>query len=387
VQFVAGSLFVSGMAGLEKEKKPMPRIFDIVEYMDRSGREMVHRIPEGGSGDFRIGSQLIVRESQNAVFFRDGKSLDTFGPGRHTLATANIPLLVNLVGKVFGGKTPFKAEVYFVNMRQFLDQKWGTAQPITLRDSELGMVRLRAFGTYAIQINDAQLFVNTIVGTRGLYDTSDIDNFLRGIIISRFTDLLGTAKTSILDLPTLFDEISAGTKAKVKDDFAAVGIDMRSMYIESVTPTEETQKAIDERASMGAIGDMQKYMQFKAARALGDAAQQQGGGGGGGEASGFMGAGMGLGAGMGMGAMMAGMMGTAFQQGQPAVPGQPVVPGVVPPAVATITCPNCQATLLANAKFCSNCGAKIGGAMICANCHAELPPGSKFCTQCGTKVE
>ncbi len=362
----------------------MARIFDIVEYMDRSGREIVHRIPEGGSGDFRIGSQLIVRESQNAVFFRDGKSLDTFGPGRHTLSTANIPILVNLIGKVFGGDTPFKAEVYFVNMRQFLDQKWGTAQPITLRDSELGMVRLRAFGTYAIQIADAQLFVNTIVGTRGLYDTSDIDNYLRGIIISRFTDLLGTTKTSILDLPTLFDEISAGTKAKVKDDFAAVGIDMRAMYIESVTPTEETQKAIDERASMGAIGDMQKYLQFKAARALGDAAQQEGGAGGAGEAGGFMGAGMGLGAGMGMGAMMANIMGTAYQQAPGAAGGQ--VPAAAA-AAGTISCPNCHAVLPANAKFCSTCGAKIGGAMICTNCHAELPPGAKFCTQCGTKVE
>ncbi|NOZ06914.1 MAG: SPFH domain-containing protein [Chloroflexi bacterium] len=370
----------------------MARVFDVIEYLDRSGREMVHRIPEGGSGDFRIGSQLIVRESQSAVFFRDGKALDTFGPGRHTLTTANIPFLANLVGKVFGGETPFKAEVYFVNTRQFLDQKWGTAQPITLRDSELGMVRLRAFGTYAIQIADAQLFVNTIVGTRGLYNTSDIDNYLRGIIISRFTDLLGTAKTSILDLPTLFDEISAGTKAKVKDDFAAVGIDMRAMYIESVTPTEETQKAIDERASMGAIGDMQKYLQFKAARALGDAAQQEGGAGGAGEAGGFMGAGLGLGAGMGMGAMMANIMGTAYQQMPGAAGGQ------VPPAAAagaaaaaagvgTISCSNCQAILPANAKFCSNCGAKIGGAMICSNCHAELAPDAKFCTQCGTKVE
>jgi len=145
----------------------MARIFDIVEFFDETGRQMVHRVPEHGSGDFRLGSQVIVRESQEAVFFRDGKAMDTFGPGRHTISTANIPLLTRLIGIPFSGETPFKAEVYFVNLREFLEQKWGTPEAITLRDSELGMVRLRAFGTYSMQINDSQLFVNKIVGTQG----------------------------------------------------------------------------------------------------------------------------------------------------------------------------------------------------------------------------
>src|SRR5512143_582917 len=170
----------------------MPRIFDIIEWFDPTGREMVHKVPEVGSGDFRLGSQLIVRESQAAVFFRDGKALDTFGPGRHTIETANVPLLVNLIGMAFSGKSPFKAEVYFVNLREFLDQKWGTSEPIAMRDPDLGMVRLRAFGTYSMQVRDPQLFVNNIVGTRGLYDTSDIAGFLRSIIVSRLTDLLAT---------------------------------------------------------------------------------------------------------------------------------------------------------------------------------------------------
>ncbi|MFQ6014058.1 MAG: SPFH domain-containing protein [Anaerolineae bacterium] len=360
-------------------------ILDVIEYFDPTGREMVHRVPEAGSGDFRIGSQLIVRESQAAVFFRDGKGLDTFGPGRHTLATANLPLLDNLISLPFG-ETPFKAEVYFVNMRQFLDQKWGTPEAITVRDSELGMVRLRAFGTYSMQISEPQLFVNAIVGTQNLYDTSDIEGFLRGIIVTRLTDLLGTMQKgkSILDLPQLFDEISAGTKAKVKDDFSAVGIDMRAMYINSISPTEETAKAIDERAAMGAIGNMQAYMQFKTARAIGDMAQAEG------EPTGTAATGMGLGAGFGMGAMMAGMMSQAMQPGPGATgapqPGGPAPGAPVAPAGAAVVCPNCSAQVPAGSRFCNVCGTEIPQGVQCASCEAILPFGSKFCTQCGAKI-
>ncbi len=284
----------------------MARIFDVIEWFDQSGQEIVHKVPEVGSGDFRLGSQLIVRESQAAVFFRDGKALDTFGAGRHTIETANIPLLANLINIPFGGRTPFTAEVYFVNLKEFLDQKWGTAEPVALRDPELGMVRLRAFGTYSIQVGDPQLFVNKIVGTRGLYDTSDIAGFLRSMIVSRMTDLLGQQAKSLFDLPQMFDELGAAVKTRVHDDFAGLGLDLKTFYIQSVSPTEETQKAIDERASMGAIGDMQKYLQFKAARAMGEAATAPGGG--------ATQMGMGLGAGAGLGAMMAQMLGQAFQQ-------------------------------------------------------------------------
>jgi len=286
------------------------RVFDVIEYMDESRQEIVHRFPERGSGDFRIGSQLIVRESQTAVFFRDGKALDVFGPGRHTITTANIPLLVDLVGKAFSGETPFKAEVYFVTTRELLDMKWGTPEPITIRDAVLRMARLRAFGTYAVQIADAQLFVNKIVGTQSLTRTSDVEKFLRSIIITKLTDLLGEMERSILDIPAMMEELAAGVRAKAADDFAARGIDLTSVYIESISPTEETAKAIDEAAAMGAIGDMTAYMQFQAARAMRDAAQQQG------EAGGLTGAGVGLGAGAGMGMAMAQMMNQAMQQPQ-----------------------------------------------------------------------
>lgn len=340
----------------------MARIFDIVEFFDETGRQMVHRLPEHGSGDFRLGSQLIVRESQAAVFFRDGKSLDTFGAGRHTISTANIPLLTRLIGIPFSGETPFKAEVYFVNLREFLEQKWGTPEAITLRDSELGMVRLRAFGTYSMQVSEPQLFVNKIVGTQGLYETNQIQGFLRGIIIARLTDLLGEVRKSILDLPSMYDEIGAGAKAKVQDDFNALGIALKTLYVTSISPTEETAKAIDERASMGAIGNMQAYLQFKTARAMTEAAGAPGG---------MAGAGVGLGAGVGMGAAMAQMMAQSMQPGAQA---------------ATMMCPSCSAQIPAGSKFCPQCGAKIGGAMICPNCKADVPEGSQFCPNCGTKI-
>lgn len=351
----------------------MPRIIDVVEFLDNTGNEIVHREPEGGPGDFRLGSQVIVRESQTAVFFRDGKALDVLGPGRHTITTANIPILASLIGLATSGKTPFPAEVVFVNMREFLDQKWGTPEPIAFRDSDLGMVRLRAFGTSAFQVKDPALFVNGIVGQQGIYTTGVLQNYLRSIIVAKLTDLLGEQKKSVLDLPSLYNEIGAGTKAQLADDFAAIGLTLKALYVSAITPTDDTTKAIDERAAMGAIGDMDKYMKFKAARAMGDAANQPGGPGGA-----AMQTGMGLGAGAGMGAAMAGMMSQAFQQQQQTSP--------KPAAEATTKCPNCGTENPANSKFCNNCGNKLTGSVKCPTCGTENPPGAKFCSNDGTKL-
>jgi excisionase family DNA binding protein len=306
----------------------MARIIDVIEVPNQQKDEMVRRLPEYGSGDFRFGSQVIVREFQSAVFFRDGKALDTFGPGRHTITTANAPLISSLVQAVTAGKTPFTAEVYFVSMREFLDEKWGTSEPIALRDSDLGLVRLRAFGTYSFQVNNASLFVNKIVGAQGMYQTAQITRFLRGIIVSKLTDLLGEMGRGLFDLPALYDEIGAGAKAKVQDDFANLGVQLKTLYVNSISPTEETAKAIDERASMGAIGDMHAYLQFQTARGIREAAQAGG--------EGMSGAGVGLGAGVGMGAAMAQMISQAAGGGQPSQGGAaPAAAGV--PEIMTLS--------------------------------------------------
>lgn len=298
----------------------MPRFIDVIEYMDESESEMVHRIPDRGPGDFRMGSQVVVRESQAGVFFRDGKALDVFGPGRHTITTGNMPILTDLLKLGTGGKTPFQAEVYYVSTRQYLDQKWGTPEPVTLRDADFGIVRLRAFGTYAMQIQDPQLFVAKIVGTQGMYETRQIEGHLRSIIITKMTDLLGELGRPVLDLPALYEEIGAGVKAKVQGDFGAVGIELRALYVNNISLPEAVQKAIDERSSIGALGGMQAYMQASAAKAMRDAAQQEGG---------MAGAGVGLGAGVGMGAAMAQMMTQAMQPGQQQAAPAPAAAGGV----------------------------------------------------------
>src|SRR5215210_119887 len=260
-------------------------ILDVIEFLDPTGKQIVHRVPEGGSGEFRIGSQLIVRESQTAVFFRDGKALDVFGPGRHTLSTANIPLLTNLLSIPFGGTSPFRAEVVFVNMADLIDMKWGTMEPVTFRDSEFGMVRLRAYGSYAMAVADPQLFVNKIVGTQGLFETTQVEDYLRSIIVSRFNDIMGETMKTLLDLPSQYNELGAALRASVIDDFANLGLNLKALYVTAITPPEEVSKRIDERSGMGAVGDMQRYMQFQAAQAMGNLAQ----GGGGGDAGGAAG--------------------------------------------------------------------------------------------------
>ena len=303
----------------------MPRIIDVVEFLDNSGREIVHREPQGGPGDFRLGSQVIVRESQAAVFFRDGRALDVLGPGRHTITTSNIPILASLIGLGTRGATPFPAEVVFVSTRQFVDQKWGTPEPLAFRDPTFGMARLRSFGTYTFQLEDPKGFVNQIVGQQGIYTTAMVQDYLRGIIVQRFTDVLGEQQRSLLDLPAYYNELAEATKGQLAHDFATIGLVLLAFYINAITPTEDTTRAIDERAAMGAIGDMNAYLTFKAARAMGDAALSQGG----------AAEGLGLGAGVGLGASLAGTIAQAMQQGQQAAP--PAPPPTAPTTAAAAT--------------------------------------------------
>lgn len=303
----------------------MARIFDVIEYPNEMRDEIVHRFPEVGSGDFRIGSQVIVREAQAAVFFRDGNALDVFGPGRHTISTANIPLVIDFIGKAFNDRTPFTAEVYFVSMREFADRKWGTPQPIIVRNPNmgLGVALLQGFGTYSFQVKDAQQFVTQIVGAQGIYRTSDIESRLRSMLLSKLQDLLGetASQHSVPELIGLTEELGAGVRAKAQDDFSAIGLTLKAFYIENLKPSS---KSAEELRAMGML-DMQTYTQLQAADALRDAAQNPSGG---------AGLTAGIGAGMGVGSVISeslrGMTGGGAGAGAGAPPGGGTPSGGMP---------------------------------------------------------
>jgi membrane protease subunit (stomatin/prohibitin family) len=296
---------------------------DVIQYQDPTGQTMVSRWPADGTAAIRIGSQLIVEESQQAVFIRDGKALDTFGPGRHTLATQNVPILASVLSIPFGGTSPFQAAVFFVSTKTFLDLKWGTKEPVIFRDKELAMVRLRAFGKFAVRIVNAQVFVNTVVGSRGIYSSQAVEDYFRDVIVARLTDVLGENLTSIFDLPKLYDELAMGLKSRVHDDFTKYGIELVDLFMGAITPPEEVQKMIDERSGMGALGNLDNYMKFKTAQAIGDAANQPGG---------SVGATVGLGMGAGIGAMLPGMMRDAMQSAPAQAPAAPAPAAPAPVA-------------------------------------------------------
>ena len=287
----------------------MARIFDVIEYPNEMAEEIVHRFPEEGIGDFRIGSQVIVRESQRAVFFRDGNALDVFGPGRHTITTANIPLLINWIGKLFNDRTPFPAEVFFVSMKEFANRKWGTPQPIIVRNPGmgLGVALLQGFGTYSFQVKDPQQFVTQIVGTQGAFRTSEIEDRLRTMLLSKLQDVLGEtgARSSVPEIIGLTEEIGAAVRAKAQDDFQAIGMTLKTFYVGNLKPSD---KSAQELRDMGML-DMATYTQLQAADAMRDAAQNPSGG---------AGLTAGIGAGMGIGNLMQQATSGAMQQGQSA---------------------------------------------------------------------
>lgn len=359
---------------------------EVIEWFNDGGRELVHRIPEQGSAEIKFGAQLVVRESQVGVFFYQGKAVAAFGPGRHTLKTANIPLLTKLLSVPWGMTSPLRAEVYFVSTNTFANLKWGTREPVAFRDSQLGLVRLRAHGVFNLQITQPLLFINRFVGTMAISETEQVEDYLRNVIVSRFSDHLGESLNSLFDLPGQYETLADGLSQRLQDDFADFGLGLTHLFVTSVSPPPDVQQAIDDRSRVNAVGDLDQLVKMKAAMAMEKAATT-------GVASDGMGVALGL--------MLPSLMGTPAAATAPKAGPQcktchaPITPGSQfcaacgSPVLEFDRCTACHETLAPNARFCSKCGHAVTDkprARICKSCRAENLPNSVFCNQCGERM-
>jgi membrane protease subunit (stomatin/prohibitin family) len=283
---------------------------------------MVWRFPRHDN-EIKMGAKLVVRESQTAVFINEGTVADVYLPGTYTLETQNMPILSTLKGWKYGFHSPFKAEVYFVTTRQFTGMKWGTQNPIILRDPEFGMVRIRAFGGYSIRIADAGMFLKDIVGTDPQFRTEEVADTLRQMIVGRFSTALAAARIPMLDLASNQDSIGNKLAAIMSVEFRPMGLEFPQFVIENLSLPPEVEAAMDKRTQMGVLGNLNQYTQFQAANAMEAAANNPGG----------AGEGVGLGMGMALGQQMAQSLGQSAQGAQAAPAAQPAPPqtGMAPP--------------------------------------------------------
>lgn len=337
------------------------QFIEVIEWTDSSTDTMVYQFPVKGK-EIKMGAQLTVRESQAAVFVNEGLIADVFAPGRYSLSTQNMPILTKLKSWKYGFISPFKAEVYFVNTKQFTDQKWGTSNPVMMRDAEFGMLRLRAYGIFSFRVKDPVVFLKEVFGTASAFDTESISGQLRRSIVSGISDMLGETKVPAIDMAMYYDELSVQAREKLQPRFEQFGFELVSFYIENISLPEEVEKVLDKRTSMGVVGDIGKYARYQAAEAIRDAAQNEGGG--------AAGAGVGIGAGAAFGQMMA----NAFKENGS--------------SEQTVLCPECGGSNKAGQKFCGACGKQLEAEKVnCVKCGALIDKSKRFCSECGASQD
>lgn len=349
------------------------QFIEVIEWTDDSNDLMVYRFADG-TKEINMGAQLTVRESQVAVFVNEGQLADVFTPGRYELTTENMPILTVLKSWKYGFRSPFKSEVYFVNTRQFTDQKWGTANPVMMRDVDFGVMRVRGFGIYSFRVADAAQFLREVFGTQAEFTVEGINGQLRKTLVSLFSEVLGEAKIPALQLASQYSELSDLIAERAREAFTQLGLELVRLVVENISLPEEVEKAIDARSQMNVVGDLNSYTQFQTATAIGKSGDRPGGGG-------LDGAGLGVG--LGLGAAVAQTMAGAFQ---PKAPTEPAPQAVPAPTAASdaVACPSCGNMVGANVKFCPECGKAMQ--TVCQAC--GKPVGTaKFCPECGAKVE
>ena len=339
------------------------QLIDVIEWTDPSSKTMVHKYDMNGK-EIMMGAQLTVRESQVAIFVNEGQLADIFEPGRYELKTSNMPVLTALKSWKYGFNSPFKADVYFINTKQFLDMKWGTSNPVMMRDAEFGMIRLRAFGIYSFKVSDPETFLKEVFGTSALFTVEGVEGQIKRTLISGLSDAIAESKIPALDLAANYDELANYALQAINPKLASLGLTLCSFVIENISLPEDVEKAMDKRTSMGVLGNLDQYAKYQAAEAMREAANNDG--------NGMAGMGVGMGAGAAMGQMFAQSL------NNPAAP-------AAAPAAGGASCKACGASIAPGAKFCPECGAKQNVSAFCSNCGKEMPAGSKFCPECGAK--
>ena len=356
------------------------QLLKVIEWEDNTHDTMAYKYPIPPKTEIMMGSQLIVRESQVAILVSGGKIADVFEPGRYKLSTGNMPVLTKLRSWKYGFNSPFVCDVYYINTKQFINQKWGTGNPVMMRDQDFGVVQFRGYGIYSFKVSDAAVFLRELLGTSASYKVDALMEQLKRTIVSGISEAVAASNIPALDLAMKYSAIGDSAEEIVTADFGKMGISLVNLVVENLSLTEESSKALNERTRMNILGNAQEYTQFAAADSMKTIAENAHKGGG----MNMAGTAMQMGAGWAVGNTFGNTI------SNPNAAGGTQTPPVAPVAAApTIVCPACRATINANTKFCPECGAKttpVNASKYCPSCGKANKPQAKFCADCGTKI-